>query len=123
MPPQLMAMRPASASAAAPVEVNRRNRIAVLRIEPFAGGRTVIEKAQTREHQPVSLTRERCGQQGVALGVACETLRERDQFLTVLRRLPFHLGHGGCIHCRALPARLQPQLSSRYNANFPEKTH
>jgi len=55
----------------------------------------MIEKAQTREHQPVGLTGERSRQQRVALGVARETLRERDQFLTVLRRRPFLLVHLG----------------------------
>ena len=51
----------------------------------LAGQLAVFEESQTGDHQSVGLTGERCGQQRVLFGVACETLRERDQFLPVSR--------------------------------------
>src|SRR5438094_2889769 len=61
----------------------------------------MFEEAQARDHESIRLARERSGQQRVALGVAREALRQRDQFLTVFRRRPVRLGHvGDPLFCR-----------------------
>lgn len=57
--------------------------------EALGGQLAVFEEPQTGDHQSVGLAGERCGQQRVLFRVACKTLRERDQFLPVLRLGPF----------------------------------